>query len=67
MSELDFMSREQVENLISKKANETMQEIAWEFGGDDDHRIYMIEGMSLFLEKLQQTFGEKEATVNDNP
>jgi len=65
VSELDFMSREQVENLINATANKAMTEIVWEFGGDDDHRIYMIEGMALFLEKLQQTFGEKEASNAD--
>ena len=62
---MDYLSRNEVNQLINATANKTMTEIVWEFGGDDDHRIYMIEGMALFLEKLQQTFGEKEVSNAD--
>lgn len=64
---MDYLSRNEVNQLINATANKAMTEIVWEFGGDDDHRIHMIEGLSMFLEKLQAAFGEKEATVNDNP
>lgn len=62
---MDYLSRNEVNQLINATANKAMTEIVWEFGGDDDHRIYMIEGMALFLEKLQQTFGEKEVSNAD--
>jgi len=62
---VDYLSRNEVNQLINATANKAMTEIVWEFGGDDDHRIYMIEGMALFLEKLQQTFGEKEVSNAD--